>query len=207
MQGTLPEIDRRSEFLDRPWQQGSLLDTPFTRRLSEIDRARYAADEARMCFVGFSSEDQGKGRILLFVFASAEECAEAVAVQNRRAATMTQQFKEHFASLRAAQQTAIPPNRLPYYFGTELECRLPHPTINSRMRIKIKQQNPVDVGAWYNNHVGSEFEVIELLADMIPKQYKVDISRLVSQGIESKSTRGIGYVIFADAEVLQNGNE
>ena len=43
------------------------------------------------------------------------------------------------------------------------------------MRIKIMQQNPVDAGACYNNHVGSEFAVIEVLDDMLPKQYKVDI--------------------------------
>ncbi len=66
------------------------------------------------------------------------------------------------------------------------------------MKVRIlKTSNPQ---SWACNHVGEDFEVLEVLTDMLPQQYKVDISRLVQAGEIAASSRGIGYLFSHDVE-------
>lgn len=93
------QIDRRKEFKDVPWQQGRLLLTRQTERWSREDQEQADADERKRCFVNFTSFDLGKGRELIFIFDTAEECFDAVTKHNlkfkslKSTILMTTQYK------------------------------------------------------------------------------------------------------------------
>lgn len=77
-------IDRRKEFENEPWQQGRLLLTNRTRRWSQEEKYRTDISEKKMLFTRFSGFDEGRGRILLWVFESAEDCEQAVKFHNEQ---------------------------------------------------------------------------------------------------------------------------
>lgn len=75
-------IDRRKEFENEPWQQGRLLLTNRTRNWSQEERDRADANEKKMLFARFTALDEGRERILLWVFESVEACNQAVTIHN-----------------------------------------------------------------------------------------------------------------------------
>jgi hypothetical protein len=75
-------MDRREEFKSVMWAQGRLLDTHNTRRWTAEQRAKDDAIERKMAFAHFSAEDEGRGRVCVFVYDTAEECSEAVNAHN-----------------------------------------------------------------------------------------------------------------------------
>ncbi|RCJ29194.1 hypothetical protein [Nostoc punctiforme] len=69
------------------------------------------------------------------------------------------------------------------------------------MQIKITQPDTERYQMWFNNFVEQVFDVVEVV-DGIPKQYAVDVSQLVQQGLMAQSSRGIAYVPFAFAQEI-----
>lgn len=74
--------DRRGEFSSVPWQQGRMLWTARTRRMPPEDQRDAQQHEARSLFAHFTARDQGRGRVLLWRYDTAEECAAAVEQHN-----------------------------------------------------------------------------------------------------------------------------
>lgn len=68
--------------------------------------------------------------------------------------------------------------------------------------MKVKIIESLNQHSWATAHIGEEFEVLESLDHMMPRQYKVDISRLVTSGEVAESSRGIGYLFASDVEVV-----
>lgn len=77
-------IDRRPSFDTELWQQGRLLITPQTRRWNQEEKDRTDEQEHKMLFARFLSSDSGRGRVLLWVFDTVEECEKAVTEHNKR---------------------------------------------------------------------------------------------------------------------------
>lgn len=77
-------IDRRKEFENEPWQQGRLLLTNRTRRWSQEEKDRTDANEKKRLYARFSSHDEGKSRVLLWVFEFAEDCEQTVKFHNEQ---------------------------------------------------------------------------------------------------------------------------
>lgn len=75
-------IDWRDEFCDVPWQQGRLLLTETTRCWSKELRDTTDARERCGAYAYFSAQDEGRGRMLVFVYPSAAECEAAVKIHN-----------------------------------------------------------------------------------------------------------------------------
>lgn len=81
--------DRRAEFQRVTWQQGRLLLTDNTRRWSQSQRDNVDTVERCMAFANFSAEDEGRSRILLYRFATHEECQSAVTTHNEILSRLT----------------------------------------------------------------------------------------------------------------------
>jgi hypothetical protein len=78
--------DKRDNFNDVPWQQGRMLWTATTRRMGAAFHREAQEREARSLFAHFSEQDEGRSRVLLWHFDTAEDCAAAVEKHNRELA-------------------------------------------------------------------------------------------------------------------------
>lgn len=64
------------------WQQGRLLYTNRTRWFRQDEWDRYDAEERRMVFRNFDALDDGRSRVRIAVFETAEDAARAVLDHN-----------------------------------------------------------------------------------------------------------------------------
>lgn len=76
--------DLRDEYRDVIWQQGVLLQTRTVQRMSAEWRQAASEEEKRGLFAHFSSVDQGRSRVRLWRFETADECATAVEKHNKK---------------------------------------------------------------------------------------------------------------------------
>ena len=75
-------MDKREEFKNVMLAQGRLLITWETKRWTAEQRADGDAIERKMAFAYFSAEDEGRGRVCVFVYDTPEECSMAVNTHN-----------------------------------------------------------------------------------------------------------------------------
>ena len=76
------KLDRRQEFANVRWQQGRCLLTDVTRRWPCDERERTDIEEQHRLYANFAYCDEGRSRVLLYVFDTPEECIEAVYQHN-----------------------------------------------------------------------------------------------------------------------------
>lgn len=60
-------VDRRLEFAHVPWQQGFLIHTRTVMRMPLEWRSQAAHDERLRVFADFTTRDEGRSRVLIFV--------------------------------------------------------------------------------------------------------------------------------------------
>jgi hypothetical protein len=75
-------IDRRKEFLKKPWIQGFMIWTSITRRFNKEEVRLCRDSESKRAFVNFTSEDEGRSRILIYVYANKRNCKRAIIKHN-----------------------------------------------------------------------------------------------------------------------------
>ena len=78
--------DKRDDHMDVPWQQGRMLWTRLTRSIRPEFHGEAQEREARLLFAHFTAEDEGRGRVFLWQYDTAEECAASVEQHNRELA-------------------------------------------------------------------------------------------------------------------------
>jgi hypothetical protein len=72
------------------------------------------------------------------------------------------------------------------------------------MQIRIIETDQERADMWFNSYVGQTFPVIGDLSDGIPRQWTVDVSRLVESGEMAASSRGLAYVPKSFAEEIDD---
>lgn len=95
--------DKRDDYKDVPWQQGRMLWTAITRRMPPQFHREAQEREARSLFAHFTAEDEGRGRVFLWQYDTAEECSAAVEQHNRE---LAERLKTPNARVSGPQQAA-----------------------------------------------------------------------------------------------------
>lgn len=75
-------IDLREKFKDEKWQQGCLLRTSLTSKWTKEEFKDMDHKEHCRVFVNFTARDDGRGRILIYICDSPEECEKLVEEHN-----------------------------------------------------------------------------------------------------------------------------
>lgn len=77
-----PQRDRREEFSKVRWQQGRLLMTRTVEKMPLLWQQNTQKLEARCAFAHFDFYDEGRSRVFLYEFPTADACAQAVKQHN-----------------------------------------------------------------------------------------------------------------------------
>ena len=77
------EVDRRKEFVNKPWQQGRVLHTRTTKAWPDEKWREENIREQCCAFVNFGTKDSGRSRELVFKYNSPRECEVAVENHNK----------------------------------------------------------------------------------------------------------------------------
>jgi len=84
--------------------QGRLLETNLTRKAHPDQRAEWEHGERRSLFARFTAEDQGRGRVFVGKFETAEDCAEMERRWNFFEGLTTENLEERLNSFRAQSE-------------------------------------------------------------------------------------------------------
>ena len=76
-------VDRREEFKDVPWTQGKLISTNVTKSWNDEEKKIGEYNENCRAFVNFSFKDQGRSRILIYVYSDPNECKNSITEHNK----------------------------------------------------------------------------------------------------------------------------